>query len=123
MDPSAKPIARQPGCEETIEQAERLLSAAGLQVARTFDLRSIGADCPYHGGVPCECQLVMFLVYGEDAMPATLIGYSCDGQTVFSVVDAPYQPVDPQLEAAIAHTLAPDNFIRETERRLAAPEA
>ncbi len=115
MNHSAKLLAVRQGCEETIEQAAQLLSNAGLQTVRTFDLRSARVSlaacaCPYHGTAACNCQLVMFLVYGSGQTPVTLVAYGRDGQTWFSVVDTPRQPADLQLEAAIEQALAPDNF-------------
>ena len=100
------------GYEAAIGQAIRLLSNAGLEVVRTFDLQSACADqpggvCPHHGTAPCNCQLAVLLVYGQAEAPAALLAHSCDGQTWFSVVDGPLQRADPQLESAIERAMRP----------------
>ncbi len=98
--------------EEAIAQATQLLIEAGLQVVRTFDLRSACADqpggvCPHHGTAPCNCQLAVLLVYGQAETPAALMVHSCDDQTWFSVVNVPQQRADPQLESTIVQAMSP----------------
>lgn len=72
------------------------LAAASLRVVQTFDLHSArhGAGdcpCPHHGTEQCDCQLIVLLVYGNGAEPATLILHGNDGQTWLSIVDQPGQ--------------------------------
>jgi len=101
--------------ETAIRQATHRLVGAGLQVVRTFDLKSACADssgvCPHHGTAPCNCQMAILLVYGAAAQPATLMVHGCDGQTSFSLVDVPQQPTDPEIESAILRAISFDHLL------------
>src|SRR5512134_2419977 len=77
------------------ETATRAVVAAlarqGLQVVRSFDLRSAlaahdGCECPHHGTAECSCQFVVLLVYGEAGEPVILTTHSRDGQTDAQIV-------------------------------------
>jgi len=62
------------------------LERAGLRVVKSFDLRSacgslIDNICPHHGSAPCDCQLIVLLVYGTGKLPVSLILHSHRGQT------------------------------------------
>jgi hypothetical protein len=86
-----------------------------LQVMRTFDLQSTRHDpaecrCPHHGTEQCNCQMVVLLVYGENYQPISLIAYSYDGKTWFSLVDTPQQRADPHLERTIRQALPVENI-------------
>jgi hypothetical protein len=45
----------------------RGLKVAGFRAVRTFELRSacvpVRIRCPHHGQGPCDCQLIVLLVY------------------------------------------------------------
>jgi len=89
----------QANCDEATTQAAQLLSGAGLQVVRSFDLRSARmahaeCTCPHHGTAQCTCQFVVLLVYGWSGAPVTLVVHGHDGQTWLSLVDTPQQPAD-----------------------------
>ncbi len=104
-------ILEQP-CDDAIVWVTRQINRAGLQVFRTFDLqvarhKHASCPCPYHGAEPCDCQMVVFLVYGSDQQPVSIVAHGHNGQTCFSVVDTPQQHADPRLEAAIRQALAP----------------
>jgi hypothetical protein len=100
------------GYEEPIARVARCLGGVGLKVVRSFDFQSARiamdnfiCDCPYHGTRYCDCQVVVFLVYGENGNPATLLMHGRDQKTKFSLVDAPQNPVEPGLEALITSAL------------------
>jgi hypothetical protein len=64
----------------------------GLRVIRTFDLHETriaenACTCPNHGTEPCDCQLVVMLVYGKESPPASLVAHGYNGQTWFSLVE------------------------------------
>lgn len=98
-------------CDEVLHWAERRLSQAGLRAMQTFDLHTARAashdcPCPNHGTEACDCQMVILLVYGEDAaLPVTLFLHGNDGQTWLSIADEPRQHVDSKLLAEIRQVL------------------
>ncbi len=78
--------------EEAVPFVSERLKQAGLSVLRTFDLKQArgvqaSCGCPYHGADSCDCQMVDFLVYGQEAQPATLVAHGHNGQTWFSMVE------------------------------------
>lgn len=57
---------------------EKALRAAVLIVLRTFDLRSACPPlsenvCPHHGTSPCDCQLIVLLIYAQPMEPPNRI--------------------------------------------------
>ena len=101
--------------ERVMFEITRLLSAAGLQAVRSFDLQSARAahlayTCPHHGTDGCNCQLIMLLVYGQARSPVTLVVYGWDGQTWASIVNQTEQRADPRQETSVLRTLSPGNF-------------
>jgi hypothetical protein len=97
-------------CDETLPCLRQRLSRKGLRVLQTFDLHDtrLGLEecpCPHHGTEKCDCQMVVLLVYGDTAEPATVILHSNDGQTWLSLVSTPAQHVDPSLQSAIEQAL------------------
>ncbi len=103
------------GWEQVVSEITRLLSGAGLQVVRSFDLQSTraarpGYTCQYHGAEGCNCQLIVLLVYGQDRAPISLVIQGRDQQTWASIVNRPEQRVDVRQETAVLRTLSPGNF-------------
>jgi len=97
-------------CDEAIAWVSRQVRLAGLQLVRTFDLRTArqahaDCPCPHHGTAQCDCQMVVLLVYGGDHRPISLVAHSHDGVTRLSLVDTPQQRADPRLEATILGAL------------------
>lgn len=93
-------------CDEALQLAKKQLSQAGLRPVQTFDLQTArlgphDCSCPHHGTDECDCQMIVLLVYGEMAEPATLILHGNDGQTWVSVSDIPSQQTDKKLMASI----------------------
>jgi hypothetical protein len=93
-------------CDSTLRWIRRRLSRRGLRALQTFDLHDArlgiaDCSCPHHGTAQCDCQMVVLLVYGESALPATLILHGNDGQSWLSLVNTPAQQADPSLRAAI----------------------
>ena len=102
-------------CEEVVTWAMQQVSAAGLSIIRTFDLkvaRSAHSDCPcpYHGTEQCDCQMVVLLIYGKSNQPISLVVHGYEGKTWFSVVVSPEQHADLHLEATFRQALAPRNL-------------
>ena len=98
--------------EQVVSEITRLLSGAGLQVVRSFDLHStraarLGYTCPYHGEEGCNCQLIVLLVYGQDRSPISLVIQGRDQQTWVSVVNRPGQRVEARQETLVLRALSP----------------
>ena len=122
MSQNVQLMTIQANCEEATAQAAQLLSSAGLQVVRSFDLRSARmahaeCTCPHHGTAECTCQLVVLLVYGQGGAPMSLVVHGHDGQTWLSLVDTPQQPADMKLAAKIAQALSPASFVPVTHEQ------
>jgi len=97
-------------CDETLQWTKKQLSQAGLRPIQTFDLHTArlamqDCPCPNHETAECDCQLVVLLVYGETAEPATLILHGNDGQTWVSIAGDPQQRADAKLFNSIQETL------------------
>lgn len=92
--------------EEAVGWITEALALADLQVATSFDLRAARAThtertCPHHGTAACDCQMVVLLVYGPNARPATLVVHGRDGRTYLSLADTTGQRPSPKLAATI----------------------
>ncbi len=125
MNQNVQLVTIQADCEVATTQAAQILSSAGLQVVRSFDLRSARAahaecTCPHHGTAQCTCQFVVLLVYGQGGAPVTLVAHGHDGQTSLSLVDTPQQPADMKLATKIAQALSPASFVPESHEPLVA---
>lgn len=100
---------------ETVRWITKALASADLQVATSFNLRTARTahtecGCPHHGTADCDCQMVVLLVYGADACPATLVVHERDGHTNMSLVDTPGQRPSSRLTATIFAALTLDSF-------------
>jgi hypothetical protein len=97
--------------------ATEVMTRHGLQVVRSFDLRTTrsadgaqaGCLCPYHGTAECTCQYVVLLVYGDAGAPATVMIHGRDAQAHLKIVrDASQQPearLSEQIMAALLEAI------------------
>jgi len=97
-------------CDEALQLTKKHLTEAGLRPVQTFDLQRArliqhGCTCPNHGTADCDCQMIVLLVYGDVAEPATLILHGNDGKTRVSVTDDPLHHSDQELLARIRQVL------------------
>lgn len=97
-------------CDECLPWAMGQVTQAGLRPVQTFDLHAARlalheCPCPHHGTEECDCQMVILMIYGDGADPATLILHGNDGRTWFSIADDPAQRADKKLVAAIKQAL------------------
>ena len=97
-------------CDQALPLTKTLLSQAGLSVVQTFNLNTArlgvhDCSCPHHGTDACDCQMIVLLVYGKSAEPATLILHGNDGQTWISVMDTSAQQTDKSLLTNIRQAL------------------
>jgi hypothetical protein len=103
-------------CDQALLMTRTQLSEAGLSAVQTFNLNTarLGLHdccCPNHGTDACDCQMIVLLVYGEVAEPATLILHGNNGQTWISIADSAVQRGDEQLVSRIQNVL--ENIKRE----------
>jgi hypothetical protein len=97
-------------CDETLQWTKKQLLQADLRPIQTFDLHTArlamhDCPCPNHGTDLCDCQMVVLLVYGNAAEPATLILHGNDGQTWASIASDPQQRTDAKLINSIREAL------------------
>lgn len=97
-------------CDDALQWTKKQLLQAGLHPIQTFDLHNArvglhNCPCPNHGTHECDCQMVVLLVYGSAAEPATLILHGNDGQTWLSIADDPRQRTDAKLITVIQQAL------------------
>ncbi len=97
-------------CDIASQWAKKQLSQVGLRAVQTFDLHTArlamhDCPCPNHGTDECDCQMVVLLVYGKAAEPATLILHGNNGQTWLSIADEPRQRADAKFLEAIRQAL------------------
>lgn len=70
------------------------LEETGLRVVKSFDLWSACGSlnsnvCSHHGNAPCDCRLVVLLLFGLGAKPVSLVLHSHQGQTEMQWDEAP----------------------------------
>jgi hypothetical protein len=95
--------------ELAITQMMQLLSQAGLQVMRTFDLSSACEDghgiCDHHVSTACDCRLTVLIVSGHNTTTTVTI-HRCDGRIWLSLTDEPQRLMDEDMEASITSVVA-----------------
>jgi len=91
------------------QRVTELLQNAGLRVSPTFSLQSARAGtactCTRHAH-SCDCNMEVFLVYGTEPLPATLVAQSHGGRTWFSLADNANAAASPELSLRIESVLA-----------------
>lgn len=97
-------------CGDAIDWVVQELTIIGLQTLRTFDFQAArdantGCPCPHHGTDPCDCQMVVLLVYKGNRHPVSLVAHGHNERTWLYMVDTPQQRADPYLEATIQQAL------------------
>ena len=103
-------------CDDALLTSSQSLRQNGFRVLQTFDLHNTAhaleeCPCPHHTTSECDCQMVVLLVYGEAAQPATLILHGNNGKTWISAPDTAVQPVDVKLIFGIRKVLESLNTI------------
>lgn len=73
-------------CEIVSRLLTKNLERAGYRVVRSFDLQRARAvhsisECPHHGAIECDCQMVVLLVYLPNGDPHTITAHGRDGIT------------------------------------------
>ena len=101
--------------KKAVERMTDRLSADGLQVIRSFDLRTaraahVDCPCPHHGNTECDCQMVVLLVYDDLGIPLTLIAHGKDSKTHFALVHPPEQGQERILKSIVLQAMALEGF-------------
>jgi hypothetical protein len=108
-------------CGDAISWVIQELTGNGLQTLRTFDIKTAqhvnsGCPCPHHGTDPCDCQMIVLLVYQGSRPPVSLVAHGYNERTWLYLVDAPGQRADPHLEAAIRQALIRSPLLKLPEQ-------
>jgi hypothetical protein len=103
-------LAIHSSCDQALQMTKTQLSEAGLSAVQTFNLNTArlglhNCCCPNHGTEACDCQMIVLLVYGDVAEPATLILHGNNGQTWISIADSASQPGHSELVTRIRRVL------------------
>ncbi len=99
-------------CDKASRWVASQLSAAKLGSLRTFDLKEArhahpDCSCPVHGAKPCNCCMVVLLVFDGRHPPASLVLEGLGRRTSLYLVNTPQQRAHPLLENAILAALSP----------------
>lgn len=84
------------------------LEATGLRVRRSFAWQmdeTLGCTCPHHNTAKCDCQMAIYLIYGEEKRPATLLVHSSGGRTRVRLDQSVGQRVSADFQAKIISAL------------------
>ena len=77
--------------EESIPPLVDALEGAGFRSGRSFELRSactpLDSPCPHHGLKPCNCQLVVLMVYDWFDSPYSLTIHGTDHRCDITLVN------------------------------------
>lgn len=97
---------------QALEWVQQQLTITGFRVVQSFDLqvaRQAHSDCPcpHHGTEQCNCQMIVLLVYGREANPASLVIHGQDENCRLSLANPMGQRADQHLETAIRRALTP----------------
>lgn len=97
-------------CDEALQWVRAQLLQADLRPIQTFNLHTArlamhDCSCPNHGTDECDCQMVVLLVYGRTADPATLILHGNDGKTWVSIATDTQQRANAKLIHSIQQAL------------------
>ncbi len=121
MSQTKKLLTMPQECEAAVEQIIERLKSDGLQVIRSFDLKTARmahteCTCPHHGTEQCDCQMVVLLVYEGTEQPITMVAHDFEGKTHISIEYSPPPESNRVLEAAILQALEKEGNSTRPER-------
>ncbi len=101
--------------KEAVERMVKILTADGLHVILSFDLRTakaahVDCTCPHHGNAMCDCQMVVLLVYDDLGIPLTLIAHGKDSKTHFALAHSPKRVQERILKTKVLQAMALEGF-------------
>ena len=100
---------------KAVENLSHCLTSDGMHVIRSFDLQTARAahengPCPHHGEKPCDCQLIVLLVYDDRGSLLKIIAHSKDRKTHFSLINTPLTNHERRIKSKILQALALIDF-------------
>lgn len=104
-------------CDKSVAAVRQVLSAAGLRVEQSFDLRAAltlvpNCTCPHHGTALCDCQYKVLLVYRQAlSAPVTVVAHGRDHYSWITVSDPPDGRTPAGLSLEIVQVLAAAHLI------------
>ncbi len=103
-------------CVATSDFLSRVFIEEGLKVERSFDLQSACSAfsdniCPSHGESPCDCQLIVLLVYDHvrEQSPISILMHGHSEKTQLGLFDYAIQAPSIEFEERIRAILAFSN--------------
>ncbi len=104
-------------CDPSVELIIDILLKDELRVSRSFDLQSACSAfsnniCPKHGKEPCDCQLVVLLVYDQGHLPVSVVLHGHSGKTQLGIADNLGQLAPPGLKSRIQELLSYTNVMK-----------
>lgn len=103
-------------CVATSDFLSRVFVDEGLSVKRSFDLQSACSAfsdniCPSHGEGPCDCQLIVLLVYDhlQEQAPISILMHGHSEKTQIGLFDYSIQSPSIKFEERLLAILALSN--------------
>lgn len=103
-----------------------LLEEDGLRAICSFDLQTACSSfeaniCPDHGEAPCDCQMIVLLVYAAEGSPLSLVMHGHNGRVQVGVREETLD-TNPDLENRVRALLDTNRIIRRVRQRGLVPE-
>lgn len=100
-------------CVKTMQWVTDLIHSAGMKLLCTFDLqvarqKHFECVCPEYVEKPCNCQMMVFMIYQANNPPISLVGYGNAHQTALYVIDTRERNPDPHMLEKLRHLLSQD---------------
>lgn len=117
MNQGASPLmVVEKDCNQVVDEISRSLGRSGLTVVESFDLQvaragHIGCTCPHHGTDQCACQLAILLIYGDEAMPVSIMVHGNEEGTEVSIIETAGQAISSAMKSRITVILQQANAI------------
>lgn len=102
-------------CDSAVTLVSHVMTADGMRVVRSFDLQTACAAfsnniCPSHGENPCDCQMVVLLVYDEGSKPLSIVMHGHDRRTQLGLSEDWSQAPNEDLEQRVRALLSFENI-------------
>jgi hypothetical protein len=97
-----------------------MLESAGLRVICSFDLQAACSSfeaniCPDHGEQPCDCQMMVLLVYENGSSPLSLVMHSHNGRAQVGIREDESE-TNRALESLVRRLLDTSRVVKQVRR-------
>jgi hypothetical protein len=97
-----------------------MLENDGLRVICSFDLQAACASfeaniCPHHGQAPCDCQMLVMLVYAEEGDPLALVAHGHMGRVQVGIREESVG-ANHALETRVRSLLGVNRIVKEVRQ-------